>query len=89
MQLDDLGVELAVLADSQQTHRNRQIEAARAAGAGIEVEHALAAVEVRHVRVAEEHGGNRRNPRGDFGRGDQDGIVQPRLLLGPDCSLDR
>src|ERR1039458_4738344 len=54
---DNLRFEFTILVHRQQPHRNRQPKPPRAAGAGIEVEHALAAVEVGHVRVAEEHGG--------------------------------
>ncbi len=53
---DDLRFELAVLVHRQQPHRHRQLKPSRPARARIEVEHALAFVEVRHMRVAEEHG---------------------------------
>ena len=54
---DDFRFEPAILAHCQQPQCHREIEAAGAAGAGIEVENAVAAVEVGHVRVAEEDGG--------------------------------
>jgi hypothetical protein len=50
-------MEFAVWPDGQQADGHWEFEAARAAGAGIEVEHSLFVYEVGDMRVAVEHGG--------------------------------
>jgi hypothetical protein len=57
VELDNCGKEFAVIVYGQQANRDWQFKAARAAGAGVEVEDALLLVEVGHVGVAEEDGG--------------------------------
>ena len=55
--MDDLRLQVSVRADCQQPHRHRQLEPLRPARARIEVQHALAPVEVGHMRMPGEDGG--------------------------------
>jgi len=55
-QVDDFRFEIAALGDREDSDGHRQLKAARAAGAGVEIEHALLRVEVRDMGVAVEDG---------------------------------
>src|SRR5580698_4515041 len=54
-QMDDFRLEFSVRAYGEQADGDWQLESSRAAGAGIEVEHAFLCGEIRYVRVAGEH----------------------------------
>lgn len=54
---DDFRLELPVFAECEQADSHRQIKPARAAGAGVEVEHAFLLDVIRDVSVAVEDGG--------------------------------
>ena len=56
-QLDDLRLEISVRADREQAYRYRELEAAGAAGAGVEIENAFLRDVIRDVGMAVEDGG--------------------------------
>lgn len=56
-QRDNLRPQLTVAAHGQQSDGNGQLEAAGAAGAGIEIEDAFSGIEIRRMGVAAEDGG--------------------------------
>jgi hypothetical protein len=56
-QLDDLRLEISVRADREQAYRYRELEAAGAAGAGVEIEDSFFGEEIRDVGVAVQDGG--------------------------------
>lgn len=53
----DFGFQCSIRIESEPPHGDRQLESARAAGAGIEVEHVLVPLNERPMGVAEEDGG--------------------------------
>lgn len=80
-------MKLAAVVDFEQADGDRQIETARTAGTRIEVKHAFLGGVIRHVRVAEENGG-------EFGGGrievERCQIVQHvEVVIGGEIDLGR